>query len=335
MFQPFRIGFIGAGGQALEQMSTVDQSKYGQIAAICDIEAKRAQNAADRFKVPYYIDYKRMIQKEKLDAVFICVQHNAHFETSWYALERNLHVIKEKPFALSLWEGQELVSKSKKVGCSILTMMQRRQHQSYQKGKILLDHIGEAFLFRGFYTFNGGPYDYGWRGINYISGGGAVIDMGYHMLDLVIWYLGLPNFVYAQLTNFARPDTHYETEDTALITFRLPKLMGSVVLTRASHPKEEKIYVHGTKGTLIVDRQSVETISLNGESTYYKQFNKNWSHSLINQLDGFIDTVQSGRFVDSSNQMQHLAFLKSIYKSHKTGLSEPVLLNSKPNQKVI
>jgi predicted dehydrogenase len=141
--------------------------------------------------------------------------------------------------------------------------------------------------------------------------------------------------VYAQLTNFARPDTYYETEDTALITFRLPKLMGSVVLTRASHPKEEKIYIHGTKGTLMVNRQSVEVISLNGESTYYKQFNKNWSTSLIKQLDEFIFMVQSGGFSDSSNQLQHLAFLESIYKSQETGLPEPIIFNTTANRKVM
>jgi predicted dehydrogenase len=334
MSQSFRIGFIGAGRQAVEEMSLVVESNFGEVASVCDIDEKAAQCLAASYSIPYYQDYKVMIDQENLDGVFICVPHNDHFPISMYALQKNLHVIKEKPFALSVKDGLELVSTSKRMKKSILTMMQRRGHSSYQEGKNLLDQIGKVFLFRGFYTFNGGPYDYGWRGINRISGGGTVIDMGYHILDLVIWYLGLPNFVYAQLTNFARPDASYETEDSALITFRLPKSMGSIVLTRASHPKEEKIYIHGIKGTLIVDRQSVKVIALNGEVVYSQRFEKDWSNSIINQLDEFISTVMIGGYVDSSDQMDHLILLESIYRSQKSGMSEPVISN-KNNLKVI
>jgi predicted dehydrogenase len=334
MSQSFRIGFIGAGRQAVEEMSLVVESNFGEVASVCDIDEKAAQCLAASYSIPYYQDYKMMIDQENLNGVFICVPHNDHFPISMYALQKNLHVIKEKPFALSVKDGMELVSTSKRMKKSILTMMQRRGHSSYKEGKNLLDQIGKVFLFRGFYTFNGGPYDYGWRGINRISGGGTVIDMGYHILDLVIWYLGLPYFVYAQLTNFARPDASYETEDSALITFRLPKSMGSIVLTRASHPKEEKIYIHGIKGTLIVDRQSVKVIALNGEVVYSQRFEKDWSNSIINQLDEFISTVMIGEYVDSSDQMDHLILLESIYRSQKSGMSEPVISN-KNNLKVI
>lgn len=334
MFQSFRIGFIGAGRQAIEEMALVVQSNLGEVSAVCDVDVKAAQSLALKYNMPYYQDYKVMIDREHLDGVFICVPHNDHFSISMYALHQNLHVIKEKPFSLSVKDGMELVSTSKRMKRSILTMMQRRGHPSYQEGKRLLDQIGKVFLFRGFYTFNGSPYDYGWRGINRISGGGTVIDMGYHILDLVIWYLGLPNFVYAQLTNFARPDVSYETEDSALITFRLPKSMGSIVLTRASHPKEEKVYIHGIKGTLIVDRQSVKVIALDGHLVYSRKFDTDWSNSIINQLDEFICTVKTGGYVDSSYQMDHLILLESIYRSQTTGMSEPVISN-KNNQKVI
>jgi predicted dehydrogenase len=325
MSKSFRIGFIGAGRQAREEMFLVEKSNFGKVSAVCDIDEKAAQSLSTNYSIPYYQDYKIMIDRENLDGVFICVPHNDHFSISMYALQKNLHVIKEKPFALSVKDGVELVSTSKRMKKSILTMMQRRGQPSYQEGKRLLDQIGKVFLFRSFYTFNGGPYDYGWRGINHISGGGTVIDMGYHIIDLVIWYLGLPNFVYAQLTNFARPDVSYETEDSALITFRLPKSMGSIVLTRASHPKEEKSYIHGTKGTLIVDRQSVKVIALNGEVFYSEKFDNDWSTSIVNQLDEFICKVKSGGYVDSSYQIDHLILLESIYRSQKTGMSEPVI----------
>lgn len=329
MSRQFKIGFIGAGDQALEQMKAVHFSRSGRLGAVCDTNVGKAIQAGLAYQVPYFSSYQNMIHKADLDAVFICVPHNIHRSATLYALSHGLHVIKEKPFATTVNEGQELVEQARKCNRSLITVMQRRHHESYQAGKEFVEYIGKPFLFRGSYTFNGGPYDFGWRGLKRIAGGGAVLDMGYHMLDIIIWYLGIPTQVFAHLSNIARPDVTYETEDSAILTFKIKDdLMGSLVLTRASQPKEEHIYVHGTKGTLHINRYNVVLYDLDGFVRKHMKVDQEWRLSVSKQIDHFISRVINGEMDDGSSHLPHLHFVEVAYRSHSLG--EPVRVFTNP-----
>ncbi|MBH8601384.1 Gfo/Idh/MocA family protein [Thermoactinomyces sp. CICC 23799] len=325
----FKIGFIGAGSQALEQMKTIHFSRLGTLAAVCDPNIGRAIQAGRTYQIPYFSSYQNMIAQTDLDAVFICTPHNSHFAAASYALTHQLHVIKEKPFACTVTEGQELVELARRNQKSLITVMQRRYHECYQTGKELLKSIGDPFFFRGSYSFNGGPYDFGWRGIKSIAGGGAILDMGYHMIDLIIWYLGLPTQVYAQMSNIARPDVSYETEDTATLSFRINhQLIGTLDLTRASQPKEEQIYVHATKGTLYANRYNLIIYNLDGSVRTHVKINQDWSVSIQKQIDHFIENALNGKIDDGSSHLPHLHLVEAAYRSSQLG--EPVFVYTNP-----
>lgn len=320
MSKPLKVGFIGAGGQAMEQIKVIKSSNFVEISSVCDINAEKAQNVGLKYNIPFYTNYEDMIKKEQLDVVFICLPHNLHKEATIFALSNNLHVIKEKPFALTVNEGEELVQQARRKTRSILTIMQRRGHHTYILGKKLMNEIGEPFLFRVHYSFNGGPYDFGWRGKREIAGGGAILDMGYHMLDLIIWYFGIPTQIFTQMTNVARPDTFYDTEDSAVLTMKKGKsLMGNLVLTRASQPKDEQVIIHGTKGTLKINRQNVYLYDLDGNVCVHITTNKDWTFSTRKQIDAFAQKILNGQLEDSSSHMVHLKLLESAYQSERLG----------------
>lgn len=329
MLKNFKIGFIGAGGQALEQIESVNDSKLGKVAAVCDLDLEKVHILREKYNIPIFTCYQQMIQSVQLDAVFICLPHNAHFSATMFALKNGLHVIKEKPFALTVQEGQALVEESRKQKKALFTVMQRRHHSSYLVGKDWMSEIGTPYLYRGSYTFNGSPYDFGWRGIKEIAGGGAVLDMGYHIVDLIIWYLGIPTEVYAQLLNVARPDTHYETEDSAILTFGIREnLMGNLVLARASHPKGEQTYIHGTNGTLFVNRSQALLYDLEGNVRRKIDVQPSWSEDVIKQIDDIIEKILSGELEDGSSHLPHLYFVDAAYRSHLLG--EPVRVYTNP-----
>jgi myo-inositol 2-dehydrogenase/D-chiro-inositol 1-dehydrogenase len=101
---PLKIGFIGCGGIAAYHFGHYDNQQIpeAQITAVCDLIDERAQAAAERFSANPYKDYKEMLQKEELDAVYICVEPCAHDGMELMAIEKGCHLFVEKPVALDL-----------------------------------------------------------------------------------------------------------------------------------------------------------------------------------------------------------------------------------------
>ena len=229
MTTKINVGFIGFGGQAEEQFDLITKTRHGSVVAITEIDPLRRDYVRNKFPaVSVYSNYKDMIGSEKLKVVYVCVPHSLHKEICMYAIKCGLNIIKEKPFTMNSTEALELTEMIKKSNVSVLNLMQRRQHSAYTWASHHLDCLGNIFLFQGTYTFNGGPYNYGWRGVKAISGGGAIIDMGYHILDMILWFFGRPESVFAVSTNKSRADVEYETEDSAILTFKYPELSNQV-----------------------------------------------------------------------------------------------------------
>lgn len=310
-----RVGFIGFGGQAAEQAEFVNQTESGVVVAISDVNLAIKDSMLDEFlALPFYVDYKEMILSEDLDVVFIAIPHYLHAEASMFAIEHGVEVIKEKPLAMNMLEGQQIVNLSKQKQVSIKTLTQRRQHDAFIFGKSLLSKLGDVNLIKAEYTFNGGPYDYGWRGIQRIAGGGAAFDMGYHILDVLLWYFDTPKYVNALLKSDSRKDVSYETEDSGIISFVTNSgALGNVFLSRATSPKKEELIIYGSEGILDISRSRVILKDQKGNLLIEKNFDKSWDNSIIGQLELF--------FEDSSNEhgdehLKHLRLLEAIYQSN-------------------
>lgn len=328
-----KVGFVGAGHQAQEQIRILQSSKVVKVSAVSDIHADRSRNVGTKYQIPYYTDYEKMIHQESLDIVYICLPHHLHQKATQYSLLKGLHVVKEKPFALSVNEGKKLIHYAAKKQRSIFTLMQRRGHSTYKLGKKLLEEIGNPYLFRVHYSFNGGPYDFGWRGKKAIAGGGAILDMGYHMLDVILWYFEMPSQVFAYTTQVARPDVLYETEDLAVLMMKKGNsLMGSLVLTRASHPKDEQIVIYGTKGSMKVSRQDVYLWDLAGNQILHVSARTDWQRAIQTQLDTFAIKVLNGQIDHGSYHLQHVQLLEAAYLSQQSGNPVNPLFPMTPSQ---
>ncbi|MGH8933230.1 MAG: Gfo/Idh/MocA family protein [Egibacteraceae bacterium] len=91
--------------------------------------------------------------------------------------------------------------------------LQRRFNPIYTTFCQLYDQIGRPFVLDAEYTVYTDDPASGWRGDVSLAGGGCIIDMGYHMIDMLLWYFGLPDRVLAGFSAAARPDLDYDAED--------------------------------------------------------------------------------------------------------------------------
>jgi len=199
MDKKLRIGFVGTGGMGGTHVRVQAQNKRVEIVALCDLVPSKCEALKTRLglspDIPVYTDFREMIDKETLDAVDIATSNDFHSVIAVYALEKGLHVFCEKPDAINAAEAEKMKEASEKAGKVLMCM---RNNRYYTNSRYIKDYIksgkaGEIYCGRcGWIRRRGIPGKGGWFTTKAKSGGGPLIDLGVHMIDLSIWLMGNP-----------------------------------------------------------------------------------------------------------------------------------------------
>ena len=254
-----RIGAIGVGGIGGHQLriAASNCSDVMEPVAVCDNNAEIAKRVADEFKVDAHTDYKELCKRGDLDAVIMALPHYLYGEVVTYALENGLLVFKEKPFAKTLSDAKMMVDAAKKNKKQLFLAGQNKFSPTFIKGTEIVDSgaLGDLFLTRGTIIYRwGGAIDgvWSWRGKEELSGGVAIIDAGWHILDMVHWYRGLPSAVYASTgTMKGAPKADYDVDDKAILILEYPDGgIASIVSCYITLPGEMRVTLHGVNGNL-------------------------------------------------------------------------------------
>ena len=189
---------IGAGGIAKNAHVPAYEKMRNQveIVAVCDILEDRAKALAERLGAKeYYTDYKDVLKIEGLDFVDICTPNYYHSVIAVDALNAGINVFCEKPDAVSVEEAEKMKKASEDSGKVLMVMRNNRYMgiSSYLKKFIEEGKMGNIYAARcGWQRRRGIPGKGGWFTTKALSGGGPLIDLGVHMIDLSIWLMGNP-----------------------------------------------------------------------------------------------------------------------------------------------
>lgn len=197
MSKKLKMAVIGVGGiaqnQHLPAYANIDNI---EIIAVCDILPDRAKEVAEKFNVPtYYTDYKDVLNIEGLDAVDICTPNYWHSIIAKDALEKGLHVLCEKPDAINVAEAEKMKLAAEKNNKTLMVIRNNRFMESSKFLKKYIDdgQMGNIYAGRcGWQRRRGIPGRGGWFTTKELSGGGPLIDLGVHMIDLAVWLMGNP-----------------------------------------------------------------------------------------------------------------------------------------------
>ena len=198
MSKTVRIGIIGAGGIAREAHlpGYIAQKERGvEVVAVCDVVPGKAAAFATKFDIPRsYESYGEMLDKEDLDAVSVCTPNIAHKKATVAALGAGLHVLCEKPIAMNLDEGREMVEAAHKAGKVLQIGLQKRFEPESQTIKRFVEagDFGDVYYGEATYLRRRGIPNWGVFTQKKLQGGGALIDIGVHALDLTMWLMGNP-----------------------------------------------------------------------------------------------------------------------------------------------
>jgi predicted dehydrogenase len=229
---------------------------------------------------------------QHLDIVDICTPNVLHMEQVEQAVRRKLHIYCEKPLAMSLKEAQTMTQIAKKAGVLTHVAFVLRYLPAIRQMKVLLEagKIGEILNFRG-HMYHSGYLDperpMSWRLRHSQSGGGALADLGSHLIDLIHYLIGNVAWVQAETRTYisSRPISPGATEceevdvdDWALCTMELERgAMGVLEVTRmaAGASEETALEIYGSQGALIFH------ISQPNFVRHYDLSQKKWSLGAI------------------------------------------------------
>ncbi|ASN04605.1 Gfo/Idh/MocA family protein [Virgibacillus necropolis] len=190
-----KMGIIGAGGIAQDRHipAYLKLQDEVELTAVQDLNIERAREVANRFRIPHvFQDYRELF--EMVDAVTICTPNKFHPEIAIRALEAGVHVLCEKPMAITTKEGEEMIAASKKTNTrlSIAYHYRHTKEARVAKQAILNNEIGDPLVTRVQAMRRRKVPGWGVFTNKDLQGGGSLIDWGCHFLDLAIWLLGDP-----------------------------------------------------------------------------------------------------------------------------------------------
>ena len=276
---PLRFALIGCGGIAKAHLNAVEDLKRRGIAdlvftAVCDSNEDNARSTAEdiekRFGVrpAVYFDYRKLLESEKIDAADLCLPHGLHHGVAIDCLEAGAHVICEKPLGVTIAASRKMVEASKRTGKLIATAVPYRRLPGQRAVRWALAEsglIGRPLSFFHQYTRPGRPRQrpanapvppaLAWRLDRLMSGGGMVMDSGFHYCDSMRYFLGEPEKVYAEARGLqsGEPIKLGEgREDTVFVTFTFKSGVVGTWAWSLSAPGESigNVVFYGSDGSI-------------------------------------------------------------------------------------
>lgn len=339
-----KVGIVGTGGiyKGAHLPGWLAAKDEAEIVALCDAYRPSAEAAAKDFPdAKVYDDYRELLADPSIDIVGICTPNVYHSEVAIAALEQGKHVFCEKPDAINPVEAQKMADAAKKSGKLLMTMRNNRFSEAAQFAKRYIGEgkMGDLYMGRcGWLRRRGIPGRGGWFTTKEMSGGGPLIDLGVHMIDMAIWLGGNPKPVAvsgATYRKFAdRPDASgrvpegtFDVEDLAAGFIRFDN--GAVLqieFSWASNVEEEKKFLEwrGTEGgfSLVNDELRIFTEQDGALIDLQPKFPGGGLPQHTANILHFIACVQGRETptITPDQGVDMIKILSAIYESAETGL---------------
>lgn len=195
MSKIYRIGIIGCGGIANgKHMPSLSKLDNVEMVAFCDIMEDRAIAAAGKYGVEgskVYTDYHEVLQDPSIDIIHVCTPNDAHAEIAIAALEADKHVMCEKPMAKTAADAKRMVEAAKRTGKKLTIGYNNRFRPDSQHLKLVCEdgQLGEIYYAKAHAIRRRAVPTWGVFLDEEKQGGGPLIDIGTHALDLTLWMM--------------------------------------------------------------------------------------------------------------------------------------------------
>lgn len=342
-----RIGIIGVGSISHEHIQAYQKHPNVELVAFCDINSDQLEKMSALYGVTEtYATKEEMLANAAIDAVSVCVWNSAHAECAIATLNAGKHVLCEKPMATTVEDAKAMEAAAERNNKLLMIGFVRRFGND---AKILMefkenDFFGELYYGKATYLRRHGNPE-GWFGDKSRSGGGPLIDLGVHVIDLLTYILGQPKPISVYGVTFQklfnRPDVKdkqgyisstpgeiiCDVEDLASAMIRFEN--GAVLSIETSFSlniknDEQKIELFGTKGGASLNPSLELHTEMNG---YMSDIQLKMPTALsmdglfFNEISHFVECVLEDQpcLSPASEGVMITEIIEAIYKSAETG----------------
>ncbi|GGH76296.1 putative dehydrogenase [Pullulanibacillus pueri] len=343
-----KVGVIGGGSISQMHLQSYDKNERVELVAICDINETRAKAKAEKFGIKkVYTDYQQLLADSEIEAVSICTWNNSHHEIAIAALQAGKNVLVEKPMTTSIEKAQKVEEAVKASGKILQVGFVRRYDKNVEMLKAFIESgdLGDIYYAKASYLRRFGNPG-GWFSDKKRSGGGPLIDLGVHVIDICWYLMGCPKVksvsgnTYFKLGNRANiknlssyksadyDPTKNDVEDMANAMIRFENgasLVVDVSFTLHAKKDETSVKIFGDKGgaevepELCIITENHNTI-LNS-TPQVDQHSFDMDQGFQNEIDHFVRCCLDG--VDTLSPVQDgvemTKILCGIYESAEQG----------------
>lgn len=257
------VGVIGMGSIAeLAHFPSIKELPRTRLVAACDPNEETRQRVKAKWDIPnVYNDYRRMLDREKdIELVIITSPNAFHHQQAIASLTAGKHVIIEKPFACTNAEAWDIVETAKRYDRKVMVGCNYRFWEQHLIAKDLIEagligdvRMGSSKSHEGWSLYHEMISATRFRADPKLAGAGALFDLGGHMTDLLLWFMGKkPVRVCGTATRVATPSSYTELDDCDYIQIEFDDgARGMVDLNRFSPAVTQGCEILGTEGTIL------------------------------------------------------------------------------------
>jgi predicted dehydrogenase len=338
-----RVGVIGVG-MGSGHAAAYQKDARAELVALCDVNEARLRATAERLGVPddrLYTDPYAMYRRAGLDAVSIATPNKFHAPLTLAAFKAGCHVLCEKPMAMTVKEAERMLAASKKAGRNLMINFSYRflDMSCALKQQVEAGVIGDIYFGRTvWHRRRGIPGLGGWFTDKELAGGGPLIDLGVHRVDLALWLMGYPEPASVSGSTYCviarelarRTKKSYTVEDLACGLVKFAN--GATLLVEASwavnnNQEEEMVTtLYGTKGGLVQKNVNAtyewraELYTEEGGNLYTKVLDKAMV-SVPSAYREFVSSILQKRPPSATGEegVKVMKILEGLYRSAETG----------------
>ena len=337
-----RYALIGCGRISTNHIKAAVNNNL-EIVAVCDIVSEHMENLLEKHglqsdeSIKRYTDYREMVKENRIDLISIATESGLHGEIALYCIEQGIHVIIEKPMAMSLDEADKIIALSEEKGVKVAACHQNRFNIAVQEMRKALESGRFGKLSHGSihvrWNRNRDYYTQApWRG-TWQQDGGALMNQCIHGIDLLRWMMGDEVECVYGVTK-QQFHSYLEAEDLGMAVVKFKNgAVATIEGTTNVYPQnlEETLYLFGEKGTVKLGGKSTNNIDVwdFADETEADAGNKGLEEATSNVYGNghtslfadMMEAIEKDRppYVDAYAGRRALEMVLAIYKSQKTG----------------
>lgn len=314
------IGLIGLGNQGKKHLDAIldlQDKKLVKLVGLCDTSIKEFSGS---IKVPFYFDYKELYSKAKPEIVLIATPNYLHKQMSLDALNKNIHIIKEKPLATNYLDAYKILKASQATGKLIATTQQRFFSPLFLKAKAIIPSLGRIVSFSYRFTLNDTTKS--WRWDLEKAGGGSWLNMGWHAVSVIQWLIGNIETIELAWKVNGKREWDYKTDHSSFARATIQNsIIGSMFLSCAYPKKEETLKIVFSDGILYLSRASLRVLRKGKrQENYYSNLEEHYVYT--DQLKGLLREIQNNNY----DQMRDLRTMATIQAGINSAYSNSSLI---------